>query len=230
MYDRTTYFDLYYDAIDEPLIKDLRQTVDTDFERILSDFDLPVPGERYFFFLCRDVAEYIARTGKTAEEYEEWMVGWADYHSRKLCILSPRVVADRTPEEMRKVVIHEIVHIALDSLQAADRTGIFLSEGIAVAYAGQIAPEALDLENYPSILEIWSEDDFYDNGGYDYSGVYIRYFLKKYGTERFKKIYAGEDGLFQWIGEGFERDAIEDCLNGEKCPPDGQNQKFENCI
>lgn len=173
MYDRTTYFDLYYDVQDEALIKDLRRTIDTAFERILSDFDLPVPDERYSFFLCRDAAEYITRTGKTAEEYEEWMVGWADYRLRKLCILSPRVVADKPPEEMRKVVIHEIVHLALDSLRSTDETEIFLAEGIAVAYAG------------------------------------------------------GDD-LFRWIGEGFERDALEDYLSGES-KIGGQNQVVENC-
>ncbi len=213
MHYKTEYFDLYYNEIDKDLIDEIIRIADSSFARVICDFNITVPNEMYSFFLCKDVEEYIACTGKKKEDYREWMVGWADYKLKKLCILSPRVVADRSPEDMKKVIVHEIVHIAFDSLGNPDEANIFLGEGIAVAYAEQIESEYLNLNDYPTISDIYSEDGFYENNGYNYSGVYIKYFIELYGVECFKKVYIGEENIFKYVEEKFEYNAIAKYLN-----------------
>lgn len=210
---KTKYFDLFYERLDEPWVPHITGTIDAAFEKVLSDFHLSVPKERYSFFLCQDAAQYISLTGKTEAEYQAWMVGWADYHLRRLCILSPRVVVDRSPEDMDKVIIHEIVHIALDALGNPDEVNLFLAEGIAVAYAEQTEAEYIDTNTYPSVSEIWTEEGFYEHGGYDYAGVYIKYFISKHGVELFKKIYTGEEAIFPYLDESFEKNAIAEFLH-----------------
>ncbi len=214
MEKKTKYFDLSYDEMDAPWVPHIIQTMDATFESVLKDFHLPARNERYSFFLCQDVAQYISLTGKTEAEYEDWMVGWADYHLKRLCILSPRVVVGKSDEEMDKVIIHEIVHIALDALGNPDEVNLFLAEGIAVAYAEQTVPESIDPKAYPSISELWTEEGFYEYGGYDYAGIYVKHFISRYGTELFKKIYTGEESIFSYLDESFEQSAIAEYLHG----------------
>lgn len=216
MHCKTECFDLYYNEIDENLIDEIISIADSSFAKVICDFNITVPGERYAFFLCKDVEEYITCTGKKKEDYREWMVGWADYNLKKLCIISPRVVADRSPEDMKKVIVHEIVHIALDLLGNPDDVNIFLGEGIAVAYAEQIESEYLSLNDYPAISDIYSEDGFYENNGYNYSGVYIKHFIELYGVECFKKVYIGEENILKYIEDGFEYNAIAKYLGANR--------------
>lgn len=52
------------------------------------------------------------------------------------------------------------------------------------------------------------EDYFYDNAGYDYSGVYMGHLLAVVGVETFKKIYTGEEDPIKYFTPGFEKDAL----------------------
>lgn len=140
------------------------------------------------------------------------MVGNAEYNEKRICILSPNVVTDRSFDDMLSVIRHEIVHIAFDQLGNADEVNLLLAEGIAVAVADQICLDELDETDYPEAKLLQDEDYFYDNGGYMYSGVYVLYFLKKYGTDVFKKLYAGEDNIDKYLYEGFELEAIKELI------------------
>lgn len=204
----TKYFQLYYDEKDSNVVKCITSLIDADYDKVIDYFQIEKGTEKYHFFLCPDVEAYLRYTNKCKDEYEDWMVGNASYENRTLCILSPNVVKDRSFEDMLKVICHEIVHIAMDSIMNPDEAGIMISEGIAVAFANQIQVQNLQLNHYPLIKFMDDEEYFYNNDGYNYSGAYVLFLLKKYGIEVFKNIYSGKDNLGKYLYDGFETDAI----------------------
>ena len=206
------YFDVVYDEKDTNVIEQILSVIDNTYESIISIFKLEKSSDKFTLYICPDVRSFKKISGKSDDEYEEWMVGNADYTNKKLCILSPNVVHDRTFEDMIKVCKHEVIHIALDQLGNPDETDIFISEGIAVAFAEQIDINNLELENYPLANKLSEENYFYENNGYLYSGVYVLYIIKKYGVDVYKRIYMQEETLEKYLYEGFEKDAIQSLL------------------
>lgn len=217
---RTKHFELSFGEDNAAYGEKVSMVIEDVYSRVTTTFQISDAEKTYRFVLCRDVPEYLRETGKTAENYEPWMVGWADYRRKKLCILSPRGVTDRT--EMDKVIVHEIVHIALDALGDPDEINICLAEGIAVFYADQIDKNEIDIENPPPFWSIYEEAGFYEFGGYQYSGIYVWYLLHRYGTEVFKELYTGKRDIHPYITETFEKDAMtaffqEGTRKGEFC-------------
>lgn len=208
----TKYFNVFYFEEDCNIINQIISLIDGIYEEIVREFNLNRDVDKFNFYLCPDVSFYKKQTGKTDEEYEEWMVGNAQYEIKQLCILSPNAVTDRSYEDMLKVIKHEIVHIAFDQLNNADETSIMIAEGIAVGIADQIEKDALTDEEYPEAAKLSDEEYFYDNAGYEYAGVYVLYLIKKIGTEAFKRIYADEEKIEKYLYEGFEKEAVEDYL------------------
>lgn len=208
----TNYFRVMYDEKDENVISQIVSVIDDTYETVIEQFDLSEDSELFTIYICPDVQSYIQFTGKREEEYQEWMVGYADYTNKKLCLLSSNVVQDRSFEDMIKVCRHEIVHIAFDQLGNPEETDIFIGEGIAVALAEQMDIPSLSLEEYPLAGKLSDEDYFYDNNGYLYSGVYVLYLIKKYGAEVYKRIYSGEEPLGKYLYDGFEKEAIQSLL------------------
>lgn len=209
----TQFFNVFYDTKDMNLIDQIIAALDSTYDNIIRIFNLKRDNYKFTLRICPDVQSFKTLAGKSDDEYEEWMVGNADYINRQLCILSPNVVHDRTFEDMLKVCKHEVIHIAFDQLGKPDETDIFIAEGIAVAFAEQINIPDLDLENYPMADKLSDEGYFYENNGYLYSGVYVLYIIKKYGADAYKRIYAKEDSLDKYLYEGFERDAIQSLLS-----------------
>lgn len=206
------YFIVCYDEKDNNVIDRILAVIGTTYESIISTFNLKKDAARFTINLCPDVATFKELTGKSDDEYQDWMVGNADYAKRQLCILSPNVVHDRSFEDMIKVCKHEVIHIAFDQLGNPEKTNILISEGIAVAFAEQIDISWLELNNYPLAERLSDENYFYENNGYLYSGVYVLYIIKKYGADVFKRIYANEEPLEKYLYEGFEKDAIQSLL------------------
>ena len=206
------YFTVVYDEKDNNVIDSILAVIDTTYENITDIFNLKKCSSRFTIYLCPDVKAFKELTGKSDDEYQDWMVGNADYVNRRLCILSPNVVHDRTFEDMIKVCKHEVIHIAFDQLGDPDKTDIFIGEGIAVALAEQIDVSSLEPDNYPMADKLSDEEYFYENNGYLYSGVYVLYIIKKYGAEVYKRIYAGDEPLEKYLYEGFEKDAIQSLL------------------
>ena len=215
--EKTKYFDFYYKDIDTDVKDIVTRAIDEIYEKVTADFRVQVTDTKYEFYLCADVDDYLIYTGKAKEDYQEWMIGWADYETRRVCILSPRIVTDRSYEDVMKVIKHEIVHIALDSLGNPDEISIWLAEGVAVSYAKQIEKKYLDNKKFPLILDIEDEDGFYNNDGYYYSGIYVWYLIQKFGTETFKKIYTGKEKLDKYYYDMFENEAIEAFQLSDAC-------------
>lgn len=205
----TKYFHVCYEEADDNIIEQIVTLVDTTYETVIKRFKLKADTDKFHFLLCPDRESFKKLTGKSDDEYEDWMVGNADYESRRLCILSPNVVCDRSFENMLSVVKHEIVHIAFDQLQNAEEANILIAEGIAVACAEQIDCTALNEKNYPAAKKLMDEQYFYENEGYLYSGVYVLHLLNQVGTDSFKSIYAGREAVENYFYDGFERDAIQ---------------------
>ena len=59
------------------------------------------------------------------------------------------------------------------------------------------------------MLQLNEEAAFYENDGYRYSGVYVQYFLKKFGMDAFRNVYTGKDRLAVYLYDGFEAEAIQ---------------------
>ncbi len=209
----TRFFSVFYDIKDLNIIDQIIAVIDDTYKNMIQMFDLKKDDDKFTLYICPNVQSFKALTGRSDNEYEEWMVGNADYTNRRLCILSPNVVHDRTFEDMIRVCKHEVIHIAFGQLGDPDETDIFISEGIAVAFAEQINIPSLDPENYPLANKLSDEEYFYENNGYLYSGVYVLYIIKKYGADVYKRIYAQEESLDQYLYEGFEKDAIQSLLS-----------------
>lgn len=210
------FFHFEYDDEDNELAGTIVSIVEDTYEEVAARFQIPVMKDRFTFKICPDIAAFIKETGKTAETYQPWMVGNADYARRLVCILSPRVVCDRSLDDMLKIVKHEVVHIVFDSLEDPDKALIGISEGIAVCIAGQVVPDFLHVNEAPSMIRLNDEDYFYENDGYNYSGVYVQYFLKKFGLEAFKKIYMGTEQLDAYLYNGFEAEAVRNAISATK--------------
>jgi hypothetical protein len=209
----TRHFNVNYSEKDEYIVEQISKLIDDTYENIIHSFDLSGDVEKFEFILCPDVTTFIEKTGKTAEQYQEWMVGNADYIQRKVCILSPNAVTDRSFEEMLAVIKHEVIHVAFDQLQNADEADIMIAEGIAVALAEQIDVQFINDKEYPDVRKLSEEEYFYENDGYLFSGVYILHLLRRCGNEKFKKIYAGEESIETYLYEGFEIDAIRELFS-----------------
>lgn len=211
----TKYFHVFYSDIDSNIIDQIISEVDEMYERVINYFKLKKSPLTFDFYLCSDVETYKLHAGKSDEEYQNWMVGNTDYLNNRICILSPRVVKDRSFEDMVKVIKHEIVHIAFDALSAPEEVSICVAEGIAVAFAEQIYIPCLNINNFPKCIDLIDEEYFYENDGYNYSGAYMLYLLKKYGKETFKKIYSGKESIEKYLFDGFEEEAISSIIGTE---------------
>lgn len=203
------FFHFEYEEADKELAGIIIPAAEDTYEDVASRFQIPLMKDRFTFKICPDTAAFIKATGKTAETYQMWMVGWADYARRFVCVLSPRAVRDRSLADMLKVVKHEVTHIAFDSLGDPDKAPIGISEGIAVCIAGQVETDCLHVSGFPSMRGLNDEDYFYENDGYNYSGAYVQYFLEKFGAEAFKKVYTGKERLEAYLYNGFEAEAIQ---------------------
>lgn len=205
----TNYFHVFYDESDCNIIEQIVTLIDDVYDHTVKRFELKTDYPKYRFMLCPSREVFRKLTGKSDDEYEDWMVGHENYENRTLCILSPNIVDDRTFDDMLAVVKHEIIHIAFDQIQNENEANIMIAEGIAVACAGQIDRDRLDDRNYPDVRKLLSEEYFYENEGYLYSGVYVLHLLKQVGIDCFKRIYAGEEAIEKYLYDGFERDAIQ---------------------
>ncbi len=112
----TQFFSVLYDIKDVDIIAQIIAVIDNTYKNILQIFNLKEDNYKFTLHICPDVQSFKTLTGKSDDEYKEWMVGNADYTNRQLCILSPNVVHDRTFEDMIKVCKHEVIHIAFDQL------------------------------------------------------------------------------------------------------------------
>ena len=204
----TANFRIFYDVADAEMIETIKEKIQNTYTKVRQEFMINQNVEKFDFFLCPDVDSFIQYTGKSKGTYRDWMVGNADYIKKRLCILSPRVVYDRSCEEMMKVIVHEIVHVVMDSLANADEVELWIAEGIALLYAKQIELEYISETDFPKLNDLIGEDDFADNGGYDYAGIYVWYFIEKFGADIFKRVYMGLEQAEKYLSPEFEKEAV----------------------
>ncbi len=207
------FFSVVYDENDSDFIELFLSVIDSTYDSIIRIFHLEINHRKFTLHVCPDVQSFKRLTGISDDMYQEWMVGFADYTNENLCLISPNAVQDRTLEDMIKVGKHEVIHIALGQMCNPDETDIFISEGVAVAFADQINIHNLSLENYPLAGKLTDETYFYENNGYLYSGVYVLHIIKKYGIDTYKQLYMRKEPLDKYLYEGFEKEAIQSLLH-----------------
>ncbi len=203
-----------YDLKDENFAKEVIEAAENMYNKLAEEFDIVPDKELFSLIICPDTESFIRNADKTPETYQPWMVGNANYEKRKLCILSPSA-SDRSVEDMIAVVRHEVVHIIFGQVSEISPEDIspLISEGGAVYLAQQVYPNLLDKSTRPDVLKLHDEDYFYDNDGYNYSGVYMGFLIRKYGKEAYKEVYADSEQLEKYVYDGFENDAIDSFVN-----------------
>lgn len=204
------YFEVRYDKNDEVFAQILANKADKVYEDVITKLGFAnVMGKnKIILTVCESVAGYLEETGKTAPEYQEWMVGNSDFERRKITILSPQVSTTHTAQELEQVFVHEMLHIIFDTYAGNTDAPIWCAEGIAILHAQQIDLHYVDESDYPRISDLLDEETFAERGGYDYAGVYVWYFMERYGFAKFAELYLNKSDALALIYEGFEKDAI----------------------
>jgi len=210
MINKTTHFISYYHAAEASLAEQFITILEDKYLEIQTAFQFQEVSQKYTFCLCNSVEEYIEKTGKTKEEYQDWMVGCSNADTHTICLLSPNASEEAASQDMEKVAVHELVHMMFDDATGVteDDAEVWIAEGIAVLYAKQTELQYVSKTEYPRLAELVGFDNFVDNGGYDYAGIYVWYFIQKYGFEKFLKVYREECKWQSLIYEGFEKEAI----------------------
>lgn len=210
MIKETTNFISNYHEEEEHLAEQFITLLEAKYEEIRKAFQFKNATQKYRFRLCSNVEEYIIATGKSKEEYQAWMVGNSNVDTHTICLLSPKASEEAANQDMEKVAVHELVHMLFDDATgvAEDDAEVWLAEGIAVLYAGQTELQYVSETDYPKLAELVGFNNFVDNQGYDYAGIYVRYFIQKFGFEKFLEAYRRECEWQELIYDGFEKEAI----------------------
>ncbi len=214
MINETTHFITYYHEAEVALAEQFSTLLEEKYKEIQASFQFKEATQKYTFHLCNSVEEYIEKTGKTKEEYQDWMVGHSNIDTHTICLMSPSASAEAANQDMKKVAVHELVHMMFDDATgvAEDDTESWIAEGIAILYAEQTDLNYVSKTEYPKLAELIGFDNFVDNGGYDYAGIYVWYFIKQFGFEKYLEVYCGEREWQTLIYDGFEEEAIVDFI------------------
>lgn len=164
-------------------------------------------------YLCDNIEDYLYHTGKELDDYQEWMVGWAE--GFKICILLAKT-CNKSDEYMLSVLTHEVIHVLFD--ENIDGSGpLWILEGIAILLSNQTCNQYVDIEKPCLIKDISNENEmnFATRGGYDYAGIYVWYFIQKFEVKVFKNAYAGKIDFLKYVDKGYEYEAISKWLQKE---------------
>lgn len=215
MIKETTHFISYYHDTDKILAEQFITLLEGKYEEIHNYFGFKEGTQKYHFNFCKVVEEYIEKTGKKKEEYQSWMVGHSNVDTYTISILSPKASEDAAGQEMDKVAVHELVHMIFDDATKVheDDVEVWIAEGIAILYAKQTDLDYVSLLEYPKVAELLGFDNFADNQGYDYAGIYVWYFIQTFGFEKFVEVYRGDCEWQSLIYDGFEAEAIQAFVN-----------------
>ena len=210
MINETTHYITYYHEAEAALAEQFSTLLENKYKEIQAAFQFKEAIQKYTIHLCNSVEEYIEKTGKTKEEYQEWMVGHSNIDTHTICLMSPSASEEAENQDMKKVAVHELVHMMFDDATgvAEDDTEVWIAEGIAVLYAEQTELKYVSKTEYPKLTELIGFDNFVDNGGDDYAGIYVWYFIQKYGFGKYLEVDRGECEWQELIYGGFEKDAI----------------------
>lgn len=215
MIKETTHFVSYYHDTEKDLAEQFIVLLEEKYKEIHKSFGFKEGTQKYHFNFCKDVEEYIAKTRKKKEEYQSWMVGHSNVDTHTISILSPKASEDAAGQDMDKVAVHELVHMIFDDATKVheDDAEVWLAEGIAILYAEQTDLNYVSLSAYPKVTDLIGFDNFVDNQGYDYAGIYVWYFIQTFGFEKFIDVYRGECEWQKLIYDNFELEAIQSFLS-----------------
>ena len=210
MINETIHFITYYHEAEATLAEQFIKLLEDKYKEIQAAFQFKEVTQKYTIHLCNSVEEYIEKTGKTKEEYQDWMVGHSNVDTHTICLLSPNASVEAANQDMEKVAVHELVHMMFDDATgvAEEDAEVWIAEGIAVLYAEQTDLNYVSKTEHPKLTVLIGFDNFVDNGGYDYAGIYVWYFIKRFGFEKFLEVYRGECEWQTLIYDGFEYEAI----------------------
>lgn len=211
MIKETTHFISNYEETDKNLAEQFIALLEEKYREIHRHFNFKEGTRKYHFNFCGDEEEYIEKTGKKREEYQSWMVGHSNADTKTISILSPQASEEAAGQDMNKVAVHELVHLIFDEATGVqeDDAEVWLAEGIAILYAEQTDLNYISETEYPKLEDLIGFENFADNQGYDYAGIYVRHFILKFGFEKFLEVYRGNCSWQELIYKNFELEAIQ---------------------
>ncbi len=105
MIKETTHLISHYNEAEAALAEQFITFLEERYEEIQKAFQFKKATQRYTFRLCSSVEEYIIATGKTREEYQDWMVGHSNADTYTICLLSPNASEEAANQDMDKVAV-----------------------------------------------------------------------------------------------------------------------------
>ena len=218
MIKETTHFISNYKETDKNLAEQFIALLEEKYGEIHRHFNFKEGTRKYHFNFCGDVEEYIEKTGKKREEYQSWMVGHSNADTKTISILSPQASEEAAGQDMNKVAVHELVHLIFDEATGVqeDDAEVWLAEGIAILYAEQTDLSYISETESPKLADLIGFDNFADNQGYDYAGIFVRHFIETYGFEKFVAGYRNKCDWQKLIYDGFEAEAIQAFMKGNQ--------------
>lgn len=91
------FFHVVYDEKDTNIIDRILSVIDSTYENVIRPFDLEKSSAVFTLYICRDVQSFKRLTGKSDEEYQEWMYTNGSICRRSLWINTCMKVLKKMP-------------------------------------------------------------------------------------------------------------------------------------
>ena len=179
------HFIVHYQSPDRQVVTELLDLLEDQHDRLTQIFETELirPVNIY---LHPDRHSLTRSAG--IENPSEWLVGVAinDTHVHLISPLNPP--GNHTRESVKEGLIHELVHICVASATVT-RLPLWLSEGLAVFYAGQRnfvreVPGVLRSSPTPPTLAEFDDPKFFEQKrGYAISYTIVEFMIQRFGRE-----------------------------------------------
>ena len=91
----TEHLIAYYHEDEAQLAEDFASLLENKYQDIYRSFGFDFVEKKINFYFCKDKQEFMEKTGKSKEEYQDWMVGNTNQESHTIAIISPNALADQ---------------------------------------------------------------------------------------------------------------------------------------
>ncbi|MEA1986276.1 MAG: peptidase MA family metallohydrolase [Candidatus Marinimicrobia bacterium] len=184
-------FTIIYNKQDELVANKLTKEIQLEIIRIKKKYNLELNN---FQIIISDSEDKFK--GEFGKDFPDWAVAAAKYPSRKIILKSPSFSKQYIPE-LRKTVIHEMVHISLEPIIKNKYFPRWLNEGMAQYEAEQFSIQKKILLGrillYSDYMQLNKIDDVLKfktrkaNLAYAQSVSAFKFLIDEFGTENYKK-------------------------------------------
>lgn len=178
------FFEIEYTPDTKDLSEKVADTLELSLAGIMKFFELDRIEKKIEVKITSDLNSYIDHIFQISNNYYEWMV--ADAYEGKITILSFDVMRKKQGrenmdyEQYCQIIVHELVHICQQQVNADARDCMWFWEGLATNFAGQ--------ERFINVADITKEQlvQGFNQLPDPYAVAYtiVHFMLKEYGHEQ----------------------------------------------